>query len=155
MISYKLRDYKEEVETRAQDCTHGDSISAASGQFTACERNQKRSEPSPPPPPPSQTFIRLPFTYFYRSADARGRRFSESNEFVIRQESRLFLLGGFTDGSSLLVRRSGGPRWTNGEGAWKPPPPPPPPRPSLADRWKIHKLFQEKRRKSISNYSFL
>ena len=26
---------------------------------------------------------------------------------------------------------------------------------ALADRWKIHKLFQEKRRKSISNYSFL
>lgn len=34
-------------------------------------------------------------------------------------------------------------------GAWKPA------RPSLADQWKIHKLFQEKRRKSISNYSFL
>lgn len=36
-----------------------------------------------------------------------------------------------------------------GNGVWKQP------QPSLADRWKIHKLFQEKRRKSISNYSFL
>lgn len=62
-------------------------------------------------------------------------------------------LAGFTDGSSLVrgPHESGQKvREKERERAWKP-------RgwPSLADRWKIHKLFQEKRRKSISNYSFL
>lgn len=106
--------------------------------------------------------IRLPFTYFCGFTDACEG--SESNEFVIRRESRLFSLVGFTDAGSSLVhgplgasteidraseRKKKREEERRGERVWKPR------GPSLADRWKIHKLFQEKRRKSISNYSFL
>lgn len=131
-----------------------DSLHA--GQLTACEPNLSKGRGEPTNPLPD---IRLPFTYFCGFTDACEG--SESNEFVIRRESRLFSLVGFTDADSSLVhgplgasteidraseweeKREGGRR---GERVWKP---------SLADRWKIHKLFQEKRRKSISNYSFL
>lgn len=69
----------------------------------------------------------------------------KSNEFVIRRESRLYSLSLLSRTVPPSVRRVPSRSERGLEAA----------RPSLADQWKIHKLFQEKRRKSISNYSFL
>lgn len=114
-------------------------------RFTACEsQSEENANPRSLPDTfvcPSPTFTDPP----------TRAKVPKSNEFVIRRESRLYSLSRWFHRRFLPCPWSSR-AWTEGERerAWKL-------RgwPSLADRWKIHKLFQEKRRKSISNYSFL
>lgn len=127
---------------------HNDIILSTS-QFNACE---SQSEENANPRSLLQTHSSA--LHLLLRIHRRVRRFRKVMSSLFGgSHGYIPSLAGFTDGSSLVrgPHESGQKvREKERERAWKP-------RgwPSLADRWKIHKLFQEKRRKSISNYSFL